>query len=63
MRTFWIGLVLLTACGGGAADDWNPVSGAPDLRSVIDVWAFSPTDVWFIDGSATVQRYDGGSEK
>ena len=61
MRTLWIGLVLVTACGGGAGDDWKPAPGAPDLMSVIDVWAFSQTDVWFIDGSATVQRYDGDS--
>lgn len=49
----------LAACGG---DDWGSVSG-PDSSSsqnqLIDVWAFSPTDVWFLDGSATVYRYDG----
>lgn len=61
MRTLWVGLVLVTACGGGAGDDWKPAPGAPDLMSVIDVWAFSQTDVWFIDGSATVQRYVGDS--
>jgi hypothetical protein len=59
MRIVLIGLALVTACGGGAGDDWSPVSDAPDLMSVIDVWAFSASDVWFIDGSATVQRYDG----
>jgi hypothetical protein len=59
MRISWIGLVLVIACGGGAGSDWNPVSGAPNLLSAIDVWAFSPTDVWVIDGSATVQRFDG----
>ncbi|MGB8330914.1 MAG: hypothetical protein WCE62_12375, partial [Polyangiales bacterium] len=59
MRKLLISLVFVTACGDAAGDDWKPASGAPDLMSVIDVWAFSQTDVWFIDGSATVQRYDG----
>jgi len=61
MRTLWISLVLLTACGGGAGDDWKPASGAPDLTSAIDVWAFSRADVWLIDGSPIVQRFDGDS--
>ncbi|UCF46349.1 MAG: hypothetical protein JSU89_03955 [Myxococcales bacterium] len=47
MRILWISLVLVTACGGGAGDDWKPAPGAPDLSSVIDVWAFSQTDVWW----------------
>ncbi len=50
----------LCACGD-AGDDWRSVSGAPSLLSVIDVWAFSTTDVWFLDGGPTVHRYDGSS--
>ena len=61
MRIACIGLVLVMGCGSGAGSDWNPVSGAPNLITAIDVWAFSPSDVWVIDGSATVQRYDGDS--
>lgn len=29
--------------------------------SAYKVWAFSPTNVWVIDGSATIQRFDGTS--
>jgi hypothetical protein len=52
---------LLFACGGDAGDDWSPASGAPALLAVSDVWAFSPTDVWFLDGTNTVHRHDGQS--
>jgi hypothetical protein len=67
MRQAWLlaaGAALFCACGGdddGASDEWGPVSGAPALLAVTDVWAFSPTDVWFLDGSATVHRYDGAA--
>ena len=47
---------MLCACGG---DDWSSVSGAPTSFVVNDVWAFSDTDVWFIDGGPNVHRYDG----
>lgn len=52
---------LLAACGGGAGSDWNRPSGAPQLMAVTDVWAFSETDVWFLDGTSTVHRFDGQS--
>jgi len=48
----------LCACGGG---DWDSVSGTPSSYVIIDVWAFSETDVWFLDGGAIVHRYDGDS--
>jgi hypothetical protein len=61
MRWLLGGVALaLAACGGDdAGDDWGPVDGAPELLSVIDLWAFSPTEVWFLDGSATVHIHDG----
>jgi hypothetical protein len=46
----------LCACGG---DAWGPVSGAPSMTVATDVWAFSATDVWVLDGGSTVYRYDG----
>lgn len=54
-------MALLAACGGDSSGGWTSASGAPELTAVLDVWAFSPTDVWLVDGSATVQRYDGES--
>ena len=59
MRIGWIALVFAIACGNGAGRDWKPADGAPNLLAAVDVWAFSPTDVWVIDGSSTIQRYDG----
>lgn len=59
MRIWWVGLVLAIACGDATGSDWKPADGAPNLLSAIDVWAFSRTDVWVIDGSSTIQRYDG----
>lgn len=50
----------VAACGGN--DSLDPVSGVPAaLINPIKVWAFSPTDVWFLDGSSTVHRYDGSA--
>jgi hypothetical protein len=61
MRSAWLCLVCVLAACGSAADDWKTPSGAPQLMVVNDVWAFSETDVWFLDGSSTVQRFDGQS--
>ena len=55
-------LVLLAGCGGGDGSSWSQVTGgpaAPTSICVVDEWAFSPTDVWFLDGSANVYRHDG----
>jgi hypothetical protein len=52
---------MLGACGGDAGDDWHHRSDAPQMISVYDVWAFSETDVWFVDGTPTVHRFDGQS--
>jgi len=59
MRIWWVGLVFVIACGDATGSDWKQANGAPNLLSAIDVWAFSQTDVWVIDGSSTIQRYDG----
>jgi len=67
MRQAWLlaaSVGALAACGGdddAPTGGFEAVSDAPSLLAVIDVWAFSSTDVWFLDGSATVQRYDGAS--
>ena len=53
-------LVLVSACGA-PGDDWKRKSTPSSLTQVTDVWAFSDTDVWFLDGSSTVQRYDGSN--
>ena len=58
----WLALAfaaMLPACGGEA--EFQPVSQASSFLTLIDVWAFSETDVWFIDGGPTVQRFDGDS--
>ena len=44
---------------GRSGSDWTSARGAPSVFAAIDVWAFSPTDVWVIDGSSSIQRYDG----
>ena len=59
MRIWGVILVFAVACGCGSGSDWKPAPGTPSLFAAIDVWAFSPTDVWVIDGSSTIQRYDG----
>ena len=59
MRIWGIILVFVIACGDGSDSDWKPAPGTPNLFAAIDVWAFSPTDVWVVDGSSTIQRYDG----
>ena len=59
MRIWGIILVFAVACGDGANSDWNAAQSAPSLFVAIDVWAFSPTDVWVVDGSSTIRRYDG----
>lgn len=50
---------VLSACGSGGG--WSEVSGPAGLLGAVDVWAFSKSDVWVLDGSATVQRYDGAA--
>lgn len=57
-RALLITSLALFACGG-AGDDWKSVGSTPAVPVVMDVWAFSETDVWFVDGSPTVHRYDG----
>jgi hypothetical protein len=56
----------LSACGSGGngngavgSGGWSPAPGAPALTQVVDVWAFSDTDVWFLDGGTKVLRFDG----
>lgn len=54
------GSLIAGACGednGG----WATVDGAPAVLSASHVWAFSPTDVWILDGTATIHRYDGAA--
>ena len=64
MRQSWLlaaSVGALAACGGDdePTGGFEPVSGAPSLLAVIDVWAFSASDVWFLDGGSVVHRYDG----
>lgn len=55
-----VAAALVAACGG---DDGNgglaTVSGGP--ANPYRVWAFSETDVWILDGTSTVHRYDGST--
>ena len=68
MRIGWLVAcaACLTACGGddggeGDTQGWGPAAGAPALMAAIDVWAFSTTDVWVLDGGPSVHRFDGQS--
>jgi len=68
MRIGWLlaCTVCLAACGSddegeGDTRGWGPAPGAPALMAVIDVWAFSTTDVWILDGGPSVHRFDGSS--
>jgi hypothetical protein len=57
-------LALAASCGGGGSGGWAAVAGgpaAPASFGVVDVWAFAPDDVWFVDGSTSVWHYDGAS--
>jgi hypothetical protein len=52
----------LMACGGDddGGGGLGPVTGTPvSLVSPLDVWAFAPNDVWIVDGTPTVHRFDG----
>ena len=65
MSARWVFVLLLSLAGcSDAVDDWNrktPETSVTSLTSVSDVWAFSDADVWLLDGTSTVQRYDGTS--
>lgn len=53
---------MFCACGGdddGVASGWSEPAEGPDVLAAIDVWAFSETDVWLLDGGAAVHRFDG----
>jgi hypothetical protein len=61
-----LGCVLVAAAlATGCGDDGGSVTVVDDVPAAlinpIDVWAFSPTDAWFLDGSSTIHRYDGTS--
>jgi hypothetical protein len=63
-RNAFLTLSVLACCGcggSGAGGDWVAVSGGPTASTFLDVWAFSPGDVWFVDGGPDVHRYDGAS--
>ncbi len=62
MKYFLALLLLVPACSD-AGDDWHgkTVPSSSEFATVNDVWAFSDTDVWFLDGTSTVQRYDGSN--
>jgi hypothetical protein len=53
------------ACGGNGEGDagdgagWSAAPGAPALMAAVDVWAFSTTEVWVLDGGPNVHRFDG----
>ena len=59
MRIWGVILVFVVACGDGSGSGWTSARGTPSVFAAIDVWAFSLTDVWVIDGSSSIQRYDG----
>lgn len=58
----WALLGVLAGCGGGAAADaWQPAPGTPDILAATDLWVFSETDVWVLDGGPAVHRFDGST--
>lgn len=59
MRRLSISLALLLAACGGSSSPWGGAPDMPALTSPLDVWAFSDTDVWVVDGSPMVHRFDG----
>ncbi len=55
-------LAVTCALFGACGDDSNlePVEDVPaTLINPLEVWSFSPTDVWILDGSSFVHRFDG----
>ncbi|MCC7537955.1 MAG: hypothetical protein IT379_17145 [Deltaproteobacteria bacterium] len=56
-----LAFALAVGCGGGGDEGWERVSAPPSSTTLTDVWAFSETDVWFVDGGPVVHRYDGSS--
>src|SRR5262245_25417565 len=60
--TVWALVGAAAACGGDGGGGFAPLTGVPAaLGSPLDVWAFSPTNVWIVDGSTMVHRFDGTS--
>src|SRR5579872_4655720 len=58
LRALIVATAACAGCGVGNGG-FDPIAGAPMLQTATRVWAFSPTNVWVLDGSATVHRYDG----
>ena len=59
MGRFSILLCLAIGCGGDNNGGWNTAAGAPSLMNALRVWAFSPTNVWVLDGTANIHVFDG----
>ncbi len=50
----------LAACGGSSSG-WSQIHDGPAITTPARVWAFAPDNVWVLDGSPTVQRFDGST--
>jgi hypothetical protein len=57
---------LAAACGGddgggGGTGGFTPITNGPSITNPTHVWAFAPDDVWILDGTPAVQRFDGSA--
>lgn len=60
-RFAWI-CALLAACGSDSGGkSWGKSSSPPGIMNALRVWAFSPTNVWIVDGSNTIQQFNGST--
>src|SRR5690242_12886154 len=57
-----VAAALAAGCGGDDDSGASPIGGVPaTLVNPFKVWAFSETDIWFLDGTATIHRFDGSN--
>ncbi len=59
LRSASIVIAALSAACGSGDGGFSPIAHGPALTNATRVWAFSLTNVWVLDGTATVHRYDG----
>lgn len=60
MGVRWL-ILACAACGGGNSGGFSKIHDAPAIMNPTRVWAFAADDVWILDGTATVQRFDGAA--
>lgn len=51
----------LLGCGNSVGGGFTTPGSAPMLSNPTHVWDFAPDDVWILDGTSTIHRFDGAN--